>query len=230
MEIANKELESFAYSVSHDLRAPLRSIDGYSHLLLESSQEQLGEDGQHYLSRIILSVKQMGDLIDGLLTFSRLGRKAIKFQNIGSDEMRSMVEGVIADVHAADESRQVEWQVGNLDAGVGDLLLVHQVWTNLLTNAFKYSRECTRAKIEIGSMETSRGRAYFVRDNGIGFDMQYVEKIFGVFQRLNRTEEYEGTGIGLALVKRIIDRHGGQVWAESRLNQGSTFYFTLGEN
>jgi PAS domain S-box-containing protein len=245
LQAANKELEAFAYSVSHDLRAPLRAMAGFSRILLEEYAPQLPEEAQRYLRIAVENSVQMGDLIDALLAFSRLGRQPLSKHTVAPGEL---VRQALQDLRAEQEGRQVEISLGELPPCQGDPLLLKQVFFNLLSNAFKYTRKCASARIEVGSvrfgdldrqtqgyksgapLEVSEDSpVYYVRDNGAGFDMLYVDKLFGVFQRLHRTEEYEGTGVGLATVRRIITRHGGSVWAEAALNQGATFYFTLAE-
>jgi light-regulated signal transduction histidine kinase (bacteriophytochrome) len=221
LEAANRELEAFAYSVSHDLRAPLRAVDGFSRILLDEYGPQLPAEAQHYLQVARDNALHMGDLIDGLLSFSRLGRQPIRKQLV---EPADLVRQAVEDLGLEQAGRPVEIAVGYLPACEGDPLLLKQVFVNLLSNALKYCRTRERTRIEIATADSS---AYYVRDNGVGFDMRYADKLFGVFQRLHRSEEYEGTGVGLAIVQRIVHRHGGRVWAEGVVNQGATFYFTL---
>ena len=226
LETANKELEAFSYSVSHDLRTPLRAVDGFSQAVLEDYGAQLPEDGRRYLQTIRAGAQQMGALIDDLLKFSRLGREAIKRQTIDTaDLVRSALEGL----GSLREGRMVEIQIADLPSSYGDPALLKQVWINLLANALKYTRKRERAVIEVGSRLQDSGAVFFIRDNGTGFDMRYVDKLFGVFQRLHRAEEYEGTGVGLAICQRIIHRHGGRIWAEAAVDRGATFFFTLDE-
>ena len=224
LEAANKELEAFSYSVSHDLRAPLRAVDGFSQAVLEDFGPQLPEAGQRYLLTIREGAQKMGALIDDLLTFSRLSRAALNKQEVDADKM---VRGVIDDLRPLQEGRRIELRVGELPSCEGAPALLRQVWVNLVSNAFKYTQKREIAVVEIGCEPAPEGVAYFVRDNGTGFDMRYANKLFGVFQRLHRAEEYEGNGVGLALVQRIIHRHGGRVWAEAVVDRGATFYFTL---
>ncbi len=224
LEAANKELEAFAYSVSHDLRSPLRAIDGFSRILVEDYSDQLDEEAHHYLGLVRDNAQQMGELIDDLLALSRLGRQALTKQSI---EPRTLVDQALDDLAHEHEGREVEIVVADLPACQCDPVLVRQVYVNLLSNALKFTRHCEHARIEIGSLEKDGYTAYYVKDNGVGFDMQYSAKLFGVFQRLHRAEDYEGTGAGLAIVQRIIHRHGGRVWAEARPNEGASFYFTL---
>jgi PAS domain S-box-containing protein len=226
LEAANKELEAFSYSVSHDLRAPLRAVDGFSQAVLEDYGPQLPEEGRKYLQTIREGAQRMGVLIDDLLTFSRLSRIPLKKQEVNTDKLvRHVVEGM----NSQREGRQVEIRIGELPACQADPALLNQVWTNLLSNALKYTRQRQPAVIEIGCKLEQDENVYFVRDNGAGFDMRYAGKLFGVFQRLHRADEFEGTGVGLAIVQRVIHRHGGRVWADAALDRGATFYFTLKE-
>jgi PAS domain S-box-containing protein len=226
LEIANKELEAFSYSVSHDLRAPLRAVDGFSQAVLEDYGPQLPEEGRRYLLTIRQGAQKMGMLIDDLLTFSRLSRAPINEEQINTGRL---VRGVLDDLAAQREGRQIDLRIGELPPCTGDPALLKQVWTNLLSNALKYTQKRETAVVEIGSKRSPEGHVYFVRDNGTGFDMRYAGKLFGVFQRLHRAEDYTGTGVGLALVQRIIHRHGGFIWAEAEVDRGATFYFTLKE-
>jgi PAS domain S-box-containing protein len=220
LQAANEELEAFSYSVSHDLRAPLRGIDGFSRLLLEEYAPPLGAGGQRYLGRIRENAQRMGRLIDDLLQFSRLGRQPIAKQLVN---MRALVQDALLELRPEIERRPVELVIADLPAGLADPTLLRQVFVNLLGNALKYTRHRTPARIEVDWHDG----AYRVHDNGVGFDMHYVDKLFGVFQRLHRADEFEGTGVGLANVKRIIERHGGRIWAEAAVDQGATFYFSL---
>ncbi len=221
-QAANKELEAFAYSVSHDLRAPLRAIDGFSRILLEEHGPELNSEAQRYLNIVRNNAVQMGDLIDHLLSFSRLGRQPMKKEHI---DMTARAHRVLEELGQEREGRNVEITVGDLPACEADPALLHQVFVNLLSNALKYTRCRDRAQIEIGATASGGAGTYYVRDNGAGFDMRYVDKLFGVFQRLHSAEEYEGTGVGLALVHRIITRHGGRVWAEAAVNRGRDVLF-----
>lgn len=221
----NKELEAFSYSVSHDLRAPLRAVDGFAQAVLEDYGPQLPPEGRRYLTTIRDGTQKMGTLIDDLLTFSRLGRAPLNTQEVDTGEL---VRGVIDDLHAERSGRKIDVRIGELSGSNGDPALLKQVWINLLSNAIKFTRRREHAVVEIGSEPNVQGAVYFVRDNGTGFDMRYGGKLFGVFQRLHRAEEFEGTGVGLAIVQRIINRHGGRIWAESAVDSGTTFYFTLG--
>ncbi len=225
LEEANKELESFSYSVSHDLRAPLRHVQGYVEMLRKASDGQLSEKAQRYLKTIAEASCEMGILIDDLLAFSRMGRAEMMESRVHLDEL---VQDTIRALELAMKDRQIDWQTAPLGWVIGDPSLLKQVLANLVGNAVKYSRMRDRAVIEIGCAGEEDGRVIlFVRDNGAGFDMQYAHKLFGVFQRLHRAEEFEGTGIGLATVRRIVARHGGRVWAEGAVSEGATFYFTL---
>jgi len=227
LEAANKELESFSYSVSHDLRAPLRAMDGFSRAVMEDYGSQLPADGQRYLQIIRTSAQRMGNLIDDLLSFSRLSRATLSKRTI---DVRSLVQETLEELRSQREGREIQLSIGDLPACEGDTALLKQVWINLLSNAFKYTQKRSSAVVEIGCKKEGHANIYFVRDNGTGFDMRYANKLFGVFQRLHRAEDYEGTGVGLAIVQRIIHRHGGRVWAEAVVDQGATFYFTLEGN
>ncbi len=225
LEVANKELESFSYSVSHDLRAPLRAVDGFSQALLDDFGPQLPEEGQRYVLTIRDGARRMGTLIDDLLAFSRLGRAPLRKENV---KTRNLVIAAFAELKSQHEGRSVDFRMGDLPECHGDASLLKQVWLNLLSNALKYTRNRDTAAVEVGCDATAEGNVFFVRDNGTGFDMQYAGKLFGVFQRLHRAEDFEGTGVGLAIVQQIIHRHGGRVWAYAKEDQGATFYFTLG--
>jgi len=225
LEAANKELESFSYSVAHDLRAPLRAMDGFSRLAVEEFAPQLPPEAQRYLSLVRNNAQQMGQLIDDLLAFSRLGRKPVNRQRVHPADV---VRQVVQDLHREHEGRAVKILIGELPECDADPALLKQVFVNLLSNALKFTRTRTNACIEVQSRTESNGSIYSVKDNGVGFDMQYAGKLFGVFQRLHSQEAYEGTGVGLAIVQRIIHRHGGRVWAEAEVDKGATFHFTLG--
>ena len=224
LEAANKELEAFSYSVSHDLRAPLRAVDGFSQAVLEDYGPQLPEEGRRLLQTIRFSAQRMGALIDDLLTFARLNRQELSKRAIDTNHL---VQGVLDELGFPWPDRKVEVRVAALPESSGDPALLKQVWVNLLSNAFKYTRKQQEAVVEIGSRQTGGVETFFVRDNGTGFDMRYAGKLFGVFQRLHRADEYEGTGVGLAIVQRIVQRHGGRVWADAAVGRGATFYFTL---
>lgn len=224
LEAVNKELEAFSYSVAHDLRAPLRAIDGFSRILLEDHASEVSPEGQRYLDILRKNAQQMSHLIDDLLAFSRLSRQLLEKQPV---VLSDLVRRVLAELRSTQENRRVEFSIAELPVCQGDPAMLKQVFVNLLTNALKFTRQREIARIEVGSQLIDGQQTYFVRDNGAGFDMQYADKLFGVFQRLHRTSDYEGTGVGLAIVQRIIHRHGGHVWAESAVDQGATFYFTL---
>jgi len=224
LEAANRELEAFSYSVSHDLRTPLRAMDGFSQAVLEDYGSQLPEEGRRYLETIRHGAQRMGTLIDDLLTFSQLSRQELKKRSVDTGEL---VRAALDELGFPGPERQVGMHIGDLPASFGDSALLKQVWLNLLSNALKYTRKVAKAEIEIGCSRTAGAEAYFVRDNGTGFDMRYADKLFGVFQRLHRAEDYEGTGVGLAIVQRIVHRHGGRVWADAAVGRGATFYFTL---
>ncbi|HYJ04255.1 MAG TPA: PAS domain S-box protein [Chthoniobacterales bacterium] len=224
LEAANKDLESFSYSVSHDLRAPLRAISGFSRIVREDHSAALDADGVRYLGLVEKSALQMGQLIDDLLTFSRTGRQALTVQTVNTAEL---VSACLTDLQEMREHRHVTITVGALPDCEADASLLRQVWLNLLANALKYTRKRDQAVITIGSQREGDTDSYFVQDNGAGFEMKYADKLFGVFQRLHLSDDYEGTGVGLALVQRIVQRHGGRVWAEANLNLGATFHFTL---
>jgi PAS domain S-box-containing protein len=223
LHAVNKELEGFTYSVSHDLRAPLRAINGFSRILIEDYTPILDEEGIKTLNSILSNSKRMGELIDDLLAFSRLGRKEVTMIEIN---MNGLVKAA-REEEMLDNKSDIEFVVHELLPAKGQQALIKQVWVNLISNAIKYSKYNTKTKIEIGSSYKNNMVQYFISDIGAGFDMKYYDKLFGVFQRLHSNEEFEGTGIGLAIIKKIINRHGGKVWAESEVNKGTTFYFTL---
>jgi signal transduction histidine kinase len=225
LEATNKELESFAYSVSHDLRAPLRHMVGYSELLQRQASSLLDEKSQRFIRTILDSAKRMGNLIDDLLAFSRIGRAETKKSEV---DLGQLVEEVVAEIGQDTKSRDIAWKIGALPVCYGDRSMLKLVVVNLVSNAVKFTRMRARAEIEIGCADGNKNEVeMFVKDNGAGFDMRYVDKLFGVFQRLHSSEEFEGTGIGLATVQRIIHRHGGKVQADGVADQGAAFYFTL---
>jgi PAS domain S-box-containing protein len=224
---ANKELETFSYSVSHDLRAPLRHINGYVDLLLSRFYDSLPEKGRHYLDNIADSSRQMGALIDDLLQFSRIGRQEKRLVNL---DMNIIVHEVLVSIKQDNSKRNIEWRIATLPQVYGDKALLHLVWTNLLSNAVKFTRTREKTIIEINVLDENDAFIFSIHDNGVGFDMQYAHKLFGVFQRLHATDEFEGTGIGLANVHHIILRHGGRTWAEAEPDKGATFYFSLPKN
>jgi signal transduction histidine kinase len=225
LQSANEELESFAHSVSHDLRAPLRHIDGFIELLQKKTAASLDQQCRHYMETISDSARKMGILIDDLLSFSRMGRKAMSLQGVALDPL---VRDVVLELEPDAAGRDIDWHIGDLPVVNGDKAMLRLVLVNLVSNALKFTRPRPQAKIEIGSQSGQNSETViFVRDNGVGFDMTYADKLFGVFQRLHRADEFEGTGIGLANVRRIIARHGGRTWAESQPGQGAVFYFSL---
>jgi light-regulated signal transduction histidine kinase (bacteriophytochrome) len=221
---ANQELEAFSSSVSHDLRKPLHLMQGFTELLLGEYTAQLPAEAAHYLHRIHANVQQMGQLITALRSLSGLSRQALTTERI---QPVDLVQKILAELRTEREGRHVEIVLGELPPCDADPILLTQVWVNLLTNALKFTRPRERARIEIGSRQTEEGCVYYVRDNGVGFDMRDAANLFGVFHRLPGAQAYEGTGIGLSIVRRIIERHGGQVWAEAAVNHGATFFFTL---
>lgn len=224
LEAANKELESFSYSVSHDLRAPLRAMDGFSRILLEEYSSELSPEGQRYLQLVRGNAQQMGRLIDDLLAFSRLGRQPLNKRCVMPI---GLVNNVLEEMKGEWTGRQIDIVIGDLPACEADPTLLKQVFVNLISNALKFTRKRETARIEVGCQQRNGKVVYFIKDNGAGFDMKYVHKLFGVFQRLHSADEYEGTGVGLANVLRIIHRHGGSIWAEGEVDKGATFYFTL---
>jgi signal transduction histidine kinase len=224
LETSNNELESFAYSVSHDLRAPLRHVVGYSELLQKHASSLLDEKGRRYIQTILESAKRMGNLIDDLLAFSRIGRAETKKTLVSLDQL---VKEVVAEIGQDTSGRDIVWKINSLPVCYGDRSMLRLVIVNLLSNAVKFTRTRAQAEIEIGCVDGVNEVEVFAKDNGAGFDMQYVNKLFGVFQRLHLPEEFGGTGIGLATVRRIIDRHGGKVRGEGVVDQGATFYFSL---
>jgi signal transduction histidine kinase len=225
LEASNKELESFAYSVSHDLRAPLRHVVGYSELLQKQASSLLDDKSRRYMQTILESSKRMGNLIDDLLGFSRIGRAETKKTAVNLEQL---IRQVVAELGQETSGRDIAWKIGALPVCYGDRSMLKVVLVNLVSNAVKFTRMRAPAEIEIGCADGKENQVeVFVRDNGAGFDMQYANKLFGVFQRLHRSEEFEGTGIGLATAQRIIHRHGGKIRAEGAVDQGATFYFSL---
>jgi signal transduction histidine kinase len=233
LEASNKELEAFSYSVSHDLRAPLRHIAGFVGLLRQREEERLDATSLRYLDNVADSAHRMGRLVDDLLAFSRTGRAEMQVQQIELDELVREVQQELAPEM---EGRHITWEIGSLPSVQADPILLRQVWVNLLSNAIKFTAPRPKARIEIGAVQKKPGFSQkpgfsdvtlFVQDNGVGFDPQYIHKLFGVFQRLHGKEEFEGTGIGLATVRRIVERHGGRVWAEAEVDKGATFYLNL---
>jgi len=224
LEAANRELEAFSYSVSHDLRAPLRAIDGFSQAILEDYADKLDDSGRNFLQRVIAATKRMGTLIDDLLNLSRYTRVDMRRENI---ELSHLAETVASELRSADPSRQVAVVVAPGLKAQGDPQLLRVVLENLMANSWKFTSKTEKARIEFGTVNGDGGPAFYVRDNGAGFDMEYADRLFGAFQRLHDTSEFAGTGIGLATVQRIINRHGGRVWAEGQVGKGATIYFTI---
>jgi PAS domain S-box-containing protein len=224
LEAANKELEGFSYSVSHDLRAPLRAINGYARILAEDYGSSLDAEGQRLLDIVRSEALRMGRLIDDLLKFSRLGRQQLQIE---PTDMTTLAGEVFQDLLIRTPDREVDFSLSPLPWAQGDESLLRQVWVNLLDNALKYTRPRKRAAITVTGSLQGNEATYTVKDNGAGFDMKYADKLFGVFQRLHENHEFEGAGVGLALVQRLIQRHGGRIWAESEVDQGATFHFTL---
>ena len=229
LEAANEELEAFAYSVSHDLRVPLRAIDGFTQILLEDHAERLDDEGKRVLNVVRENAGKMSQLIDDILSFSRMGRNEVSYS---SCDMGRMIAQVVGDLEPVIDGRNIEWNIAELGFVTADAAMLKQALANLVGNAVKYSKGRDPASIEIGiapgqTDSGSRYTTYFIRDNGAGFDMKHAAKLFGVFQRLHGPDEFEGTGAGLAIVKRIIERHGGMVQGEGKVGEGATFYFTL---
>ncbi len=225
--IANRELESFSYSVSHDLRAPLRAVHGYARILKEDYGAKLDPEANRVMNNIMGNAKKMGQLLDDLLTFSRLGRKELVRVKI---PMNAMVANLCNEIKNGQLNRKIEFKINDLQPARGDAVIIKQAWVNLISNAVKYSKLKEETIIEIGSEVTGDEIIYAIKDNGAGFDMRYASKLFGVFQRLHSDEQFEGTGVGLAIVHRIISKHGGRVWAEGKVNEGAIFHFSLPKN
>jgi light-regulated signal transduction histidine kinase (bacteriophytochrome) len=225
LQSVNKELEAFAYSVSHDLRAPLRHIAGFTELLQKHSEPVLDDKSREHIGMILGAANRMGSLVDDLLAFSRLGRAETQTTIV---HLEPLVKGVVSEIAPDTQGRNVVWHVGALPNCYGDPSMLRLVLANLISNAVKFTRTRERAEIEIGSVNDRPDEVVvFVKDNGVGFDMKYKDKLFGVFQRLHSEQAFEGTGIGLATVQRIVHRHGGRVWAEGSVNKGATFYLAL---
>jgi len=224
LEAANKELEAFSYSVSHDLQAPLRHIEGFVEILFSSKGQSLDQESVRHLETIADSAKKMSRLIEDLLTFSRTARAELRKTSIKLDEL---VRSTLRELQPPKPERKVDWVIGDLPEVEADPALLRQVMINVLGNALKYTRTRESARIEINARSAAREYVICIKDNGVGFDPRYAHKLFGVFQRLHRASDFEGTGIGLANVRRIIHRHGGRAWAEGEVDRGATFYFTL---
>lgn len=224
LEVANRELEAFSHSISHDLRAPLRAIGGFSEIITRNYSSQIPEEAGRLLGRVITSVGHMEQLIEDLLRFSKTARTPLSKQPVN---MKALVHQVLEELQKDRAGRNIDLRVENLPEARGDQALLKQVYINLLSNAFKFTRQKEKAEIVVGSMAGEKGIVFFVKDNGAGFDMQYAGKLFGVFQRMHGKEEFEGTGVGLSIVQRIVQRHGGRIWVEAEIGKGATFYFTL---
>jgi len=224
LEDANQELEAFAYSVSHDLRVPLRAIDGFSRILLEDYEDTLDEEGIRLLNIVRENTAKMGHLIDDILLLSRASRQEMVLNEI---DMAALAKSVYNEFQTDTNDRNIEFSVGNLPNAYGDRSMLGQVFQNLIGNAIKFTRNRETAIIEVGGKEKGKEIVYYVRDNGAGFDMKYINKLFGLFQRLHSPEEFEGTGVGLSIVQRVIRRHGGRVWGEGSVDGGATIYFTI---
>lgn len=224
LEFANKELESFSYSVSHDLRAPLRAISGYMRMLEEDYSATLNDDAKILIEKSLTNAKKMNELIEGMLQLSRMGRKELIKAPVA---MKQLAENIFKSLSETGEHKNIDLTIDNLPNVQADETLIRQVWTNYISNAIKYSSNKPISKIHIGSQENEHNVIYFVKDNGAGFDMKYSDKLFGVFQRLHSPDEFEGTGVGLSIVKTIAKKHGGNVWADATPNEGATFYFSL---
>lgn len=224
LEAANKELEAFSYSVSHDLRAPLRAVGAFSSILLEEFSAQMPAEAQRLLNTVTTNARRMEQLIEDLLHFSRLSRQPLSQRPVN---IPALVREVLEELHKDHGDRDIEIEMGDLPDCVGDPALLRQVFVNLLSNAFKYTQGKDKTMVEVGCRQQAGEKVYFVRDNGAGFDMRYAGKLFGVFQRLHSAEQFEGTGVGLSIVQRIIQRHGGRIWAEADVDKGATFHFNL---
>ena len=224
LEIANEELESFSYSISHDLRTPLRAIRGFSGILIQEHWHNMPQEAQRLMNSIIRSAVRMEQLIEGLLRFARLIRQPLSKSDVNIEKI---VLDAVEELRDGQGDRDISVTIGYLPNCEGDSALLNQVFINLLSNAFKYTLNTDESKVEIGCHDEGDSHVYFVRDNGVGFDMQYSDKLFGVFQRLHSVEEFEGTGVGLSIAHRIVQRHGGKIWADSEVGKGSTFYVSL---
>ena len=224
LEAANKELESFSYSVSHDLRSPLRAINGFTQILVEDYADKFDKEGKIVINEIIVNSIKMGQLIDNLLEFSHIGKQNVSIANVN---MKELIESVIVELRQQEPSRKIRVIFTKLHNIKGDYNLLKQVFINLVSNAFKYTGKLDEAVIEIGSSKDKKYITYYIKDNGAGFDMLYYDKLFGVFQRLHSTTEFEGTGVGLAIIQRIVSKHGGKVWAKAKVDEGACFYVSL---
>jgi light-regulated signal transduction histidine kinase (bacteriophytochrome) len=227
LQISNKELETYSYSISHDLRAPLRAVNGFIKILMNDYSDKFDDEGKRICKIIETNAVKMGKLIDDLLAFSRLGRSEIRRKSM---DMNHHVKQIVEEFNPINGNRSINIKIEKLPKTICDPNLIRQVWINLISNALKYSSLNEESVIEIGSESTENATIYFIKDNGIGFDMNYSHKLFGVFQRLHNRKEFEGTGVGLAIVQQIVQRHGGNVWAEGAIGQGAIFYFSLPKN
>jgi light-regulated signal transduction histidine kinase (bacteriophytochrome) len=224
LNFTNMELEAFNYSVSHDLHAPLRALNGYANMLTEDYADLLDSEGKRMLNAITEQSKKMGALIDDLLSFSRISTNEIKISAI---DMHDLALTVFTELAADQDKAKIDFRITEIDSSYGDAPMIKQVWVNLISNAIKYTSKITIPVIEIGSTNTETETVFYIKDNGAGFDMEYYDKLFSVFKRLHSARQFEGNGVGLAIVQRIIQRHQGRVWAESEINKGTTFYFAL---
>jgi light-regulated signal transduction histidine kinase (bacteriophytochrome) len=224
LEAANNELETFSYSVSHDLKAPLRAIEGFTKIILEEHSNNFDDEAKRMFNIVVSNTSRMSQLIEDLLEFSRITRIHMNKVNI---DMMKLVENVFTELKNLENGRDITLSLDNLSSADGDPSMIRQVWINLISNAIKFTRPVKSAIIKIGNEIDNGSKIYFIKDNGVGFDMKYSHNLFGVFQRLHKYKDFEGTGVGLALVERIIKRHGGKVWADAKLNEGASFYFTL---
>ncbi len=227
LQAANRELETFTYSIAHDLRAPFRQIHAYAEILQDEFSSSMAEEAQRYLSRIAVKSKEMERMVDDLLSLFTLTTQPFEFRQV---DLNILVHEVVGNLKAETAARSITWQIDQLPVVNCNYGLIKQVFDNILSNAIKYTRPREQTRIEIGCFQAEKKKGIYVRDNGVGFDMENIERLFGVFQRLHRPEEFEGTGVGLALVERIIRKHGGSIWAEGKVGHGATFYFTLGRS
>ena len=227
LEDANKELEAFAYSVSHDLRVPLRAIDGFSRIVLEDYEDKLDDEGKRLLGIIRENTKKMGQLIDDILLLSRASRHEMNFTEINMEEL---TKKIFEEQKMSLNEDNIRLEIKDIPSCYGDRVLMQQVLTNLIANSFKFTEPKEERIIEVGSINNENETIYYVKDNGVGFDMKYKDKLFGLFQRLHGADEFKGTGVGLSIVQRVIRRHGGTVWGEGELNEGATFYFSIQNN
>ena len=225
LDFTNRELEAFSYSVSHDLHTPLRALNGYASMLIEDYSDLLDSEGKRMLNAIVDQSKKMGCLIDDLLSFSRINMNEIRISAI---DMHSLAINVYDELTTTDPDKEkIDFRISEIDSTYGDTSMLKQIWVNLISNAIKYTSKISNPVIEIGSTRDETETIYYIKDNGAGFDMEYYDKLFGVFKRLHSTRQFEGNGVGLAIVHRIVQRHQGRVWAESEINKGATFYFAL---